>query len=314
MKIKEYEPWMKEQVINLFTQQYPEQIKSFPTFFEKLYENNEFKNDSLRVVAIESNQVIGFQSFFYWPYQKGNKVFNSYQSGNSLVHPNHRGKGIFQRLLNYIYELAAQKNIDFLIGFPVEMSLPSFKKNGWIHLMDLQWNLKIIHPIPCPTKYIFKNQKAFKSVIPDYSELKILEDEFTLSKDQDWRSWKTSLSSQKKYFFRGSVGNMFELKINRRWNYFNEVIIGDLGYIDQDSLKKDLKELIQKLRMEFNVNFISIAANPSTNNSRLDILRKAGFKRVDKYIHFIVKPITIDHNKLLNKEDWNLFRGDLDTW
>jgi len=313
MHITQYEPWMKDQVFDLFFKQYPEQRNTFPRFFENLYENESYKNDSIRVVAVIDETIIGFQSFFRWPYTYNGKEYNSFQSGNSIVSIDHRGKGIFQKLLSHIYEIAAQQKVDFLVGFPVSMSLPSFKKNGWTHLFDLQWYMKIVHPIPMLKKNGFRNKKTFLT-IPKSNFSTNINDGFSLSRQIDWRGWKNSLSSNNKYFFEGDFGNQFELKINRRLNCLNEVIIGDIQIMRPNEIQRDFKSLVNAIKKELDCNIISFAQN-STNrlNERID-LKQVGFKSLNKQIHFIVKPISQEGDEIFEASNWQIFRGDLDTW
>lgn len=313
MLITQYEPWMKEQVFDLFLKQYPEQINTFPRFFENLYDSQFYKNDSIRVVALIDKTVIGFQSFFKWPYYYKGKEFNSFQSGNSLVSPDHRGKGIFQKLLSHIYEIASNQNVDFLIGFPVSMSLPSFKKNGWTHLMDLQWQMKIIHPIPMLKKADFRNKKISAVIPPELNTIH-QKDVICLTNNTDWLKWKASLSPSTKYYYMAPYGTIFQLKINRRLQYFNEVIIGDISTHNSAKITEDMKSLVKIVRNEMNCNFLSLAQNENSNLSSILDSKSIGFKKVNKQIHFIVKPISTVQDEIMDVRNWQIFRGDLDTW
>ncbi len=313
MLITQYEPWMKEQVFDLFLKQYPEQINTFPRFFENLYDSQFYKNDSIRVVALIDKTVIGFQSFFKWPFYYKGKEFNSFQSGNSLVSPDHRGKGIFQKLLSHIYEIASNQNVDFLIGFPVSMSLPSFKKNGWTHLLDLQWQMKIIHPIPMLKKADFRN-KEISTVIPPELATIHQKDVICLTNNTDWLKWKASLSPSTKYYYMAPYGTIFQLKINRRLQYFNEVIIGDIRTHNSAKITEDMKSLVKIVRNEMNCNFLSLAQNENSNLSSILDSKSIGFKMVNKQIHFIVRPISTVQDEIMDVRNWQIFRGDLDTW
>src|SRR5438876_877685 len=95
---------MKDQVAALFELEYAIPEKEFSKFMMRLYDHEFQSKKSIKIVAVDGKKVVGFQSFFYWPYSFNNKTFNSYQSGNSLVHPDHRGKRLFSRMLNFIYE------------------------------------------------------------------------------------------------------------------------------------------------------------------------------------------------------------------
>lgn len=56
------------------------------------------------------------------------------QSGDTMTHPKHQGKGLFVRLAKLAYETAKSEGIAFVFGFPNQNSYPGFtKKLGWKH-------------------------------------------------------------------------------------------------------------------------------------------------------------------------------------
>lgn len=56
------------------------------------------------------------------------------QSGDTMTHPNHRGKGLFVALAQKTYAVAAEEGIQLVFGFPNRNSYPGFvKKLDWQH-------------------------------------------------------------------------------------------------------------------------------------------------------------------------------------
>jgi hypothetical protein len=53
-----------------------------------------------------------------------------------MTHPHHRKKGLFQKLAQMTYTLAAQQGIKFVFGFPNQDSYPGFIKLNWQFLRD----------------------------------------------------------------------------------------------------------------------------------------------------------------------------------
>jgi hypothetical protein len=54
------------------------------------------------------------------------------QSGDTMTHPNHSGKGLFTTLARMTYDLAKKEGVKFVFGFPNENSLPGFqRKLNW---------------------------------------------------------------------------------------------------------------------------------------------------------------------------------------
>lgn len=85
------------------------------------------------------------------------------QSGDTVTHPNHRGKGLFIQLAQMTYELAKECGISFVFGYPNSSSYPGFvEKLGWEHPFNMTaWN----YYIPTlPLKFIAKNVPKIKKI------------------------------------------------------------------------------------------------------------------------------------------------------
>ena len=89
----------EKDVIKLFSEEYNLNFDNYKKNLNDFMKMNFKKDKCIRVVAIIDKKIIGFQSYFYWPYKSDNKIYNSYQSGNSIVSKKFRGKGIFGLLL-----------------------------------------------------------------------------------------------------------------------------------------------------------------------------------------------------------------------
>jgi GNAT superfamily N-acetyltransferase len=63
--------------------------------------------------------------------QYGEVSVLSAQSGDTMTHPDHRGKGLFALLSKKTFELCRQEGIRLLFGFPNQNSLPGTGKLGW---------------------------------------------------------------------------------------------------------------------------------------------------------------------------------------
>jgi GNAT superfamily N-acetyltransferase len=315
MEICRYEDWMKPQVAKLFHIQYGVKEEDFSTLIDRFYDLPFQKEKSIRIVAKEGDTIIGFQSFFYWPYEYQNRVLQTYQSGNSLVHPDHRGKGIFQNLLNYLEQYPEKFRIDFLVGFPVEQSKNSFIRNNWNNILNVRWHLRIINPLAFlfnanKTKAHFEQQPLqIKNTSPD---------KIRLSRDPDFLHWRKSYSSGEYFYHSYSDENgkvCFHLKLYERKKWMRELIIGDVvtSSDDQQLLKNALKSLIKKTRKALAVTSLTIALNEKAEAKMLQCLSSLRFIRTAKEIYFILKST----NKMEDISDpgkWILYRSDIDTW
>jgi hypothetical protein len=95
----------------------------------------------------------GSPAAFYgvYPYMmeyKGKKVLAA-QSGDTMTHSKHTGKGLFTTLAKMTYELAKKEGIQFIFGFPNENSYPGFvKKLSWINKENMNNYLFRVSTLP----------------------------------------------------------------------------------------------------------------------------------------------------------------------
>ncbi len=95
---------------------------------------SEFGEPYLGFIAFD---IHGEPAAFYGVYAcqviKNGVVVNVAQSGDTMTHKNHGGKGLFTKLASLTYELCKTYNIAFVFGFPNYNSYPGFvKKLNWI--------------------------------------------------------------------------------------------------------------------------------------------------------------------------------------
>ncbi|MDQ3046495.1 MAG: GNAT family N-acetyltransferase [Bacteroidota bacterium] len=318
MEIGLYEEWMKPQVARLFSIQYGVSEEEFTQLMSSFYEDTYQANRCILITAKEGETVIGFQSFFYWPYQQNDKTFNSFQSGNSLVHPDYRGKGIFQKLLDYVENHRKELGIDLLIGFPIDASIGSLIRNKWVNVLNIKWRIRIINLLS-----IFRplNHSELLKMFPD-KELFLNKPstEFVqIENSLEFNKWRKKLYPANRYYsFYYSEGDneiLFKLKLNIRKKMIKELIIGNLitNTYSNDFITNALNDLVSKAKSTGMVTLLSIAINEDAQNSLSDCLKATGFKKIRKEIYFCIK--TFNRNEFLSeKKNWVLYRGDIDTW
>lgn len=318
MEIKLYEDWMKSQVSVLFSQQYNVSVTEFSNLINDFYEHPYQKNKSIRIVATEGKKVIGFQSFFYWPYILNGIIYNSYQSGNSLVHPEYRGKGIFQKLLSYLDNHKAELNIDFLIGFPIIDSKNSLLRNNWQNLFNLQWYLKLVNPfsIIFPVNKFKVNEVFPNTIHKNYYK----NDSIRLSSSSDFLNWRRDYSKNSEYiYFNYSESEkiiQFQMKIVLRKKIIKELQIGDINTNASDDIKfieNSLNALSKNAKKLKFLTIITIALNEHSDQNLIKCLLNKSYKRTNKSIFFMIKPF-IETNELLKLNKWVIYRSDIDTW
>jgi len=142
------EPWMLPGMAELQAGQYkvdPAKAEArLRTWFDSEFAH---RRGSIALAGISGDRVIAMQTYSAWPYVRNGRSYRSLQSGATLVHPDFRGRKIFQRLLREGNRLATANGHDFLVGFPVPMSLGGFVKDGWTNHGPLRWWTRPLRPL-----------------------------------------------------------------------------------------------------------------------------------------------------------------------
>jgi hypothetical protein len=80
----------------------------------------------------ENNSIAGYYGVFPCIIKTKDARLVGAQSGDTMTHPDHQGKGLFTGLAKKTYELSKELQIKFVFGFPNQNSYPGFiKKLNW---------------------------------------------------------------------------------------------------------------------------------------------------------------------------------------
>jgi hypothetical protein len=116
-------------------------------YFINKNKTGDFGETNLGFVAYHkiSNEPAAFYGVYAHPYLYQGKNYFVVQSGDTMTHINHTGKGLFTQLAKLTYKLAVQNGAIMVYGFPNDNSYPGFtKKLNWIHRDNIiTYKLKI---------------------------------------------------------------------------------------------------------------------------------------------------------------------------
>ena len=121
---------------------------------EKKYSTDKYA--SIRDIGYIAYDAEGIPAAYYGVFPCNisylNQIYLCAQSGDTMTHPNHRGKGLFITLAKKTYELAKDNGIEVVFGFPNQNSYPGFaSKLNWV------FNEKVItYKLQLPTLPILK--------------------------------------------------------------------------------------------------------------------------------------------------------------
>lgn len=91
------------------------------------------------IAYTKQGQPAAFYGVFPCNLSYHNKSFLVAQSGDTMTHRDHQGKGLFTTLAQKTYALAKEEGIELIFGFPNENSFPGFiRKLDWVHFDDVK--------------------------------------------------------------------------------------------------------------------------------------------------------------------------------
>ncbi|MBU6323854.1 MAG: GNAT family N-acetyltransferase [Bacteroidetes bacterium] len=313
MRVQLYDPSWKERVIRLTLHEYPFMESWFNRRFEALYEHPLQEGRCRILLATEGEALAGMVSYVYWPLEGTGKNCRSYQILGVLVSPDFRGKGVFATLLDAMKQAGTDDKADYLIGFPVPASKPAFVKKGWTHVFDLSWYIRPLSILAALRRRAFKGG-AFSSEVPEN-----LESDGFMQTAADSNFWKYRRGLMPEWpswwheFQKDGYRVCIQFRIGVRKG-LNEAIIGKIypGSAPATIIRAALRSLFGALRKEGSTVFVSLALNPSCKTETLRAVEKM-FLKTGKQIHFINMSFS-GNTDGFSPEDWNMMRGDIDTW
>jgi hypothetical protein len=114
----------------------------------KYIDNPLVPSDPQVIVATEKNRIIGARPFLLTQMWVNNSKVIAAQHCDTMVHPEHRNKGIFNKMGEYSINFMKEHDYALSFGFPGPMSRSGFLKQGY--------------SIIAPTEIMFKPQNSGK--------------------------------------------------------------------------------------------------------------------------------------------------------
>ena len=108
------------------------------------YRDNPF-GKSLILVAVKEEKIVGHEALWYMPLSVDGINQLSYQSVDSMVHPDYRGRGIFNNLIARSMEVCSTLTCPIIFGFPNRSSYKIYTKFGWLSGSSFHRFIKILN-------------------------------------------------------------------------------------------------------------------------------------------------------------------------
>lgn len=321
-EVMAYDSSMRDGVVALLCEEYGGDAADRAGDFGRFYEHSFQREAVIRIVAVDNSRIIGFQSVFAWPYTYNGRSLRTYQSGNSIIAKDWRGRGLFGSLLRHLNVRLAGAGADALIGFPVAASLNSFLRSEWQYPGDLRWHAR---PVRMASALREVDPAAVAASFDQEAEpiaAVELRDTFSLSNEPEFLDWRRQfrVAGVHCWFHHTTEGRRvrFDLKVERRGRMC-VLVIGGIAADDRDPrlLSRGLSALVRAARANRDVALIAIAINrEEVAAPLLPVLRRNLFLPVAERqkVRFIVKPLAETSLPLGEYRRWRLMRGDVDTW
>lgn len=288
--------------------------KTFPNTsdeetFKWRFESN-LRNPPIMICAKDQDKVVSFNSWLPWVFVFNNKIYRGYQSGESATYPEYRRKGIWGKVLRYADEIAQQRNIDFIFGFPSCMSYNAFYNSGYYPIGIFPYRLRLINPFEKNT--VEKTDYGFNDfpqhIVTEYNSIIPINDADYF----DWRYTRNPKSYSILKYTENNNQAIFILRpsiyVNKRYNIrIKELLLLDCHFTSYNEMfvSNAFKHIdrIYKRKAFYLKGFIS----EKTDRGRA-ISKHFHFKIKSRFEILCIKPIAkeLDRSVFFNYYKWDI--------
>jgi|AntDeeMetagen134_2_1112570.scaffolds.fasta_scaffold01801_3 GNAT superfamily N-acetyltransferase len=123
-------------------------------WFDWKYRQNPYVDHTPLFVVRKDGEVVGARPFMGFEMRTNSETATALQPSDTMVHPDHRRRGIFTRMTEHAIEYYEGTNVDFFFNFPNEASLPGYEKLGWRQIVDKRTYYRVQRPDSLAPEYI----------------------------------------------------------------------------------------------------------------------------------------------------------------
>ncbi len=255
----------------------------------------------------EQNEIAAYYGVFPIKMEINGVSYLIAQSGNTMTHKDHQGRGLFIKLAKTTYDLCEELNVDFVFGFPNQQSFPGFqRKLNWKFQGDMHKFSKRIYTFPLihlAWKYSF-----FKKILNSIIKSRLNNN--TYFENSAIQNKGAGIARSVEYWKYKQFSKNFVIQINgvKIWLKITRVLqIGDIEFIENANYQQILKILKRKA---FFWGCTKIVFQSSSRFWLNEEIIKSNFKQ-EISLPIGYYPIT---EKAKIMEDLNFVLGDFDTF
>jgi hypothetical protein len=236
--------------------------------FKEKQNTSDFGDSYVGYIAYDKNNTpAAFYGVYPCQIEYNGKLYLAAQSGDTMTHSDHTGKGLFTLLATKTYEYCKENGFHLVFGFPNENSFPGFvKRLGWSHFDDLTPYLIRVKCIPwIRLKNTFRLPQSIHNKWCRF-RLKRLKKGQPFS--SSCKSNETPVVDHSKAFFTYktySENYLIQLKGINVWVKFNDtfLIIGDLEKCTEEKFLEVIKSL-KRIALWMGLPHLRFHASPNT--------------------------------------------------
>ncbi len=299
--LKEYDSEERNACIELLEKTFPG--TSDEATFKWRFEMDNRKRPLL-ICAKHYNRVVSFNSWIPWEFSYKTNKYSGYQSGESATDINYRGKGIFSKVLRYSAKIASDWRIDFMFGFPNEISYRAFIKAGYYPIGTNYFYLRPINPFKkrAESSANLNANYFFETMLTQPDKITPIFDYYYCN----WRYLENPNDFEIVEYTENNSKAMFVFR-RKKWKSLTELLLLDCQFGNYNDMFIDNSiSFIDKV-FSRRAAYMRTFFNQYSDRGRA--LRKHFSIRITSKFHvLIVKPISnrIDNNILLNCNCWDI--------
>lgn len=117
-----------------------------PEWFRWKYERNPFVDRVPVFVAERDGEIVGARPFMAFRLRAGETVVHALQPSDTMVHPDHRRRGLFSRMTERAIDAYADGKPSLCFNFPNDVARGGYEKLGWRAVHDQLTYYRIQNP------------------------------------------------------------------------------------------------------------------------------------------------------------------------
>lgn len=143
--IRWFQPEDVDAFLDLYTDVFDEWLVG-PAWFSWKYTDNPFLDHVPILVAERDDELVGARPFFALPMALSGDERIALQPADTMVHEDHRGRGLFTRMTDWAIDHYTDREPAFFFNFPNDQSLPGYRNLGWETVGEESRFYRIQHP------------------------------------------------------------------------------------------------------------------------------------------------------------------------